>query len=332
MAGLLIFSRDPGPTNLLIAVIEALAAAPASDEPAGLAALRAAIGPAMDAGLTIATRAPGEASWREAGYAVKPWQGGGERAAEALLAAAAASAVLTGTSDVDESGDRAFWLAARKQGIVSHAALDHPANLELRFVNADGTGARPDWFYVPDESFAERLAAAIPRDRIRTIGDLHHGRLRRLAAAQKTDAVRRLRANWGAGTADFVVLFASECGREMASVGRPSPYDEMEMLGDLLRRLARGQCPGGGSLDSASTVVVVRPHPRDSAGKYASFVGVQAAPKVVVSAEASPPLALLAADLVVGMNSSLLYEAYEIGRPVVSLTGHDIAAGKSRSG
>jgi len=332
VTSLLVFSRDPGPTNVLIAAIEALAT-PGLNERAGLAALRAAIGPAMEAGLTIAARAPGDAIWRAAGHAVKSWEGRDECAADALLADTAAGTVLTGTSDIDEPGDRALWRAARKRGIESHAVFDHPANLELRFVNVDGTSARPDWCYVPDKAFAKRLAAAgVPAERIRVIGDLHHARLRRLAAGQEAAAIQRLRARWGAGAAGFIVLFASECGREMAAIGRPSPYDELEVFGDLLQGLASGRRPDGGALEAARTVVVVRPHPRDAEDKYASFAEGQDKIKIVVSAEESPPLALLAADLVVGMNSSLLYEALEIGRPVVSLTGHDIAAGKSRAG
>jgi hypothetical protein len=332
MTSLLVFSRDPGPTTFLIATIEALSE-PGQGEGAGIAALRAAIAPAMAAGLTIAARAPGDAIWRAAGHAVKSWEGRDERAAETLLADIAAGAVLTGTSDVDDSGDRALWRAARKRGIESHAVFDHPANLELRFVDTDGASARPDWHYVPDQAFARRLAAAgIPANRIRVIGDLHHARLRRLAAGQEAAAIQRLRLRWGAGDAGFVVLFASECGREMAALGRPSPYDELEIFGELLQGLASGRRPDGGALEAAQTVVVVRPHPRDAEDKYAAFAGGREKLKIVVSAKESPPLALLAADLVVGMNSSLLYEAREIGRPVVSLTGHDIAAGKSRAG
>lgn len=333
MPKLLVFSRDPGPTNQLIAVVEALRSPPAADETAEFALLRAATSPVI-AELKIATRVPGDAIWRGAGYTANLWSGADERAAEVLIAKTEAGLVLTGTSDIDEPGDRMLWRAARRMGIESHAVLDHPANLALRFRDARGEETRPDWFYVPDEIFLSRLAATgIPAARIRVIGDLHHVRMRRLACRQDTGEVERLRTLWGAGDSTFVILFASECGREMAALGRPSPYDETEILGGLLNELARGQRPGGGELNPADVVVVVRPHPRDAEGKYNAFAsGAKTAPRVAVSAEGSPPLALMAANLVVGMNSSLLYEALELGRAVVSLTGHDIAAGKSRVG
>ena len=182
--------------------------------------------------------------------------------------------------------------------------------------------------------FAQRLVAAgLPQERIRIVGDLHHDRVRRLAAAHRTDDIAALRAQWGVGREVKVVLFASECAREMAAAGRPSPYDEVEMLERLARHVASGNIPDIGVIDPAHTAIVVRPHPRDRAGKYDAIAAryVQQ-PRLTISAAGTPDLAIAAADLVAGMNSSLLYEAMELRRPVVSLSGHDIRAGKSRSG
>ena len=285
----------------------------------------------MRGSLRISARSPGDRIWLAAGHTPMLWEGRDARAADALLDETGAGLALTGTSDIDEPGDRLLWLAARRRGIPAHAMLDHPANLSQRFRCDDGTVVYPDWIYAPDAIFAERLAEArVPRDRIRIIGDLHHMRVARLAARRTPGDIVALRGAWGAKPGDSVLLFASECVREMKAKGRPSPYDEMTVLEELLRSLARAERPDGATIDPAATLVVIRPHPRDADGKYESVVHASSGkPRVVTSTAGSADLALMAADFVVGMNSSLLYEAVAIGRPVASLTGHNLSAGKS---
>lgn len=332
MSRLLVFSRDPGPTNQLVAVVEALKEPARGDEPEGLLLLRAALTPLAE--LIIASRGPGAEIWRAAGFSPVTWSGIDEEAVRSLVKDAGATAVLTGASDIDEPGDRLLWKAARAGGIQSHAVLDHPANLALRFRDEAGANIFPDWLYAPDAIFAERLAAAgIARARIRLTGDLHHKRLRGLSAGVSEEAVAQLRQLWGAARSDIVVLFPSECGKEMRAAGRSYPYDELEILVRLLKSIETGTLPGGHPIDGGSSLVVVRPHPRDLPGKYDALLSARRhAVRAVVSGQGLPHVALLAADLVVGMNSSMLYEGFELGRQVYSLTGHDPAAGKSSVG
>ena len=83
---------------------------------------------------------------------------------------------------------------------------------------------------------AKRLEEVeVSKGRIRVTGELHHARLRRLAATRSPEVIRALRTEWGAGPETTAILFASECAREMAMVGRPSPYDEVAILRQLLR-------------------------------------------------------------------------------------------------
>jgi hypothetical protein len=116
----------------------------------------------------------------------------------------------------------------------------------------------------------------------------------------------------------------------MSLLGFKTTYSEVEVLDTMLSGLARGELPDGESIDIAQLVVVIRPHPRDVEGKYDGVISKWGSSvRVIVSADGSPDLAILAADLTVGMNSSLLYEAVALGRPALSLTGHDILASKS---
>jgi hypothetical protein len=324
MKSLVVFSRDPGATQHLIAMIEALTRNAEADEPQGLAAFRAEAAPFVG-NPRIFARPPGEAMWRAQGFDPQPWAGRDDDAAARLLSDAQAGLLLTGTSDVDEPGDRALWRAARHAKIPSHAVLDQRINLAVRFANPDGTSTFPDRAYVTDDGYAEALAeAGVPRGRIRVSGDLHiarlAGRLSQLLASQ----VAALRDEWAVVPGRDVILFVSECGREMAGAGRAAPYDELTELDDFLAALESKGHPVT-SAPAEDLCVVVRPHPRDARGKYDRYAGRRdSGLQVVVSEAGEPTAALAAADLIVGMNSSLLHEAKALHRPILSLTGHPI--------
>ena len=326
-ANILVFSRDPGPTNLLIALVERLSLPASAGEEADLSLLRRSIGLRRDRTLIVA-REPGLGMWHAAGFSPESWPA--DKDAGALLAAVGPRHVLTGSSDVDEFGDRDLWEAARAQGVESHVVVDHPANLSTRFRNRAGMPLSPNWLYVSDANFRQRLVEAGQlAHAIRVIGDLHHDRLRATAALWTSERIGQLRASFGASPSDVVVLFASECVREMTRFGYAAPYDEFEVLSGLVSDLRRGTLPGGNRIAPDRIVLLIRPHPRDQDGKYDAFVQ-KAAPRICVRVETAVEGAILAADLVTGMSSSLLFEAAQLGRRVVSLTGHDIYGGKSK--
>jgi len=330
MPSLVVFSRDPGPTNLLLAVIDSLKAPAKPDDASGLSALRSALTGVLDE-VHIASRPPGVSTWQSEGYSPSEWSGRDLAAAVALLEERDAGAVLTGTSDVDEASDRHLWQAAKILNLQSHALLDHPAFLALRFTESDGALVWPSYVYVADAPFAERLREiGAPADRIRIIGDLHHMRLRELLKAAQPAAISSLRSRWGAAGHTFVILFVSDCVREMMQAGLHFDYDEVEALNALLSRVASGVLPDGNCVRPGRILIVVRPHPRDQDGKYQSVISkFEDDLRIVISSEGASHLALSAADLIAGMNSSMLYEAIVLGRTTVSLTGHDIKAGKS---
>jgi hypothetical protein len=327
---LLVFSRDPGPTNLLVAALEILRKDASSQEPAGLRLLRTATDAAIN-NLIVASRPPGEEIWSDSGFSPVTWHGKDEPAATRLLEENFAGVLMTGTSDLDEPGDRALWLAARARQIESHALLDHPACLIERFQDSSGKLIWPDWLYVSDDIFRQRLVdAGTPAGRIRLIGEIHHSRILRLAASRPEQEIALIRTKWGARSGLSALLFVSECTSEMALLGYKTNYKEADVLDAMLEQLARGNMPDGRPSDSSKLIVIIRPHPRDTPGKYSEVISKwQKKVQIIVSSEGSPDLAVLAADLTVGMNSSLLYEAVALGRPTVSLTGHKIFATKS---
>ena len=333
MSTAVVFSRDPGATQQLIALLEALRIEPAPDESAGLAAIRAEWCRPIER-ILIYARPPGAEMWRQAGFTPEHWHGSDDRSAQDLLASAGAHIVLTGTSDIDEPGDRALWRAARAAGIASHVVLDQRVNLAQRFMDASGTTTFPDWIYVSDDDYAAALTAiGMPRDGIRVTGDFHLARESRRFAQLAPAAVSTLRATWDSSKRRQIILFVSECGREMAAAGRPMHSDEVAELEKLLAELENGGHPAIPGVPCDEVCLVVRPHPRDKAGKYDGYLGRRPSGlEMVVSAAGDAVAAIAAADVIVGMNSSLLHEAKALGRPAVSLTGHPLgnATGATR--
>lgn len=321
MSTVLFFSRDPGATNQLVAVHAQLAS---GGPDAVLAALCART---RGMGFAVHGKPPGDAVWRRAGIEPVPWDGGiDDQGLDALLSKLDVALVVTGTSDVDEPTDRRLWRAAARRGIESHVFLDHPANLARRFLEDTGVATLPDHVYVPGREYMAPLAAlGMPRAAMTVAGDLHLARLARGAHGDAAAARDALRGAWGAAGNDVVVLYASECNAEMAAAGRPGSSDEFATL-DRLIALVRGRLPVAGVATSPeTTLVVVRPHPRDRAGKYDAWRGTRD-PRLVVSAQGAPLEALCAADAIAGMDSTLLREAAALRRPVVSLTGAEIRA------
>jgi hypothetical protein len=323
----LFFSRDPGGTNQVIAAYRLLAdriAGRQCELPAALAAPLAEASARGTPRLAVFAKDYARERWAEVGIAVRDWaeEGiaalpGGVRveAAAAVLRRERARALITATADVDDRTEQLLWRAAAALGIASYALLDHTVNLAQRFMDADGRRVVPSRILAIDSASHEALVGAgIPRERVDVVGDLHLAALREQGAVASGRA-KALRQAWGAGGDETVVLFASENAAEMAEAGRPAPYDEFVCLERLIDVLARGSWLGPGPF-----LVVVRPHPKDRPGKYAEYEGVgRGAVRLVVSAEGRAPDAAQAADRVVGMNSTLLYEAAALGRPVHTL-------------
>ncbi len=327
MTGTLFFARDPGPANHVAAayglVSGSLPMPVEQDATTFVADLRPHMdrllvtgrGPALD----VFTRASIEARCIDDMASPGDDWNSQVAACRALLTEAAIGAVVTGTSDIDDNTDRALWAAARDLGLRTHAFLDRSINLGVRFRAPDGSSAYPDFVYAPDENYrSPLLTAGVPSDRLRIAGPLYAAQVlgRRSAALSRRAALRVI---WGANEDDRVVLFASECAVEMAALGRPSDYDEMAALRELTERLAEGDFGPLGYGEPARCVLVVRPHPRDHAEKYDEALPALAVSRVIVSNEGSPEEAILAADLVAGMRSTMIDEAVMLERPVLAL-------------
>lgn len=316
MTSVLFFSRDPGPTNQLVAVHALLA------HSVGGPGLDRLVAQTRGARPHVLSKPPGDAVWRRGGITPQAWPSGIDDAGILrLLDDLAVRTLVTGTSDIDEPTDRRLWRLARGKGIASHVFLDHPASLDRRFFEATGEMIRPDHVYAPTESYRAPLERiGIAAESIAIVGDLHLAHLKATTRPLDDAARAILRDGWQATADERVLLFVSECSAEMAAIGRPAIYDEFATLERLIGLVRRRATIAGIATAPETTRIVVRPHPRDRIGKYDAWAGRQR-PAISVSAAGSPIDAALAADAVVGMDSTLLREAMALDRPVVSLTG-----------
>ena len=329
---IVIYSRDIGGTNQLVEVRRFLLARRQSPPPGAvvgsdiLEAFAARIDAEQDAEIAVVAKDQAVGHWRALGVAAVVWDdiasanGTLGESAGSVIVGLSPTAVVTATTDVDDRTDVHLWQAARERGLHCAAFVDHRINLEARFLGIDGRISYPDEVFVIDEEVrADIIAAGVPGSRIRVAGDLHLARLAEEALLGLSPAVEALRADWGVGRTDQAVLFVSECLREMRAYGSPgAPYDEVETLASLVERAAKGEDPGGLGIDWSQATLVVRAHPKDAAGKFDVFRR-DAGPRVIVSNAGLATEAICAADGVLGMDSTMLYEAQALGRPVASL-------------
>jgi len=337
MAGkLLLFARDPGNANQIVALHELLTEVIAGNSPGQLApgatrlaidlangrtaddiligALDAAAGVLREAGLTADT----ELVFKENDDLVD------------LFTGRDIDAIVTGLSDRDDRTPQALWQTAAKYQKRSIAiaddntlALRHAANdLADRFTDASGARVRPDVIGVVDnESCRALVNIGIPKDAIVILGNLHLRRFRRLARSIDLDSVEAVRREWGANQSDRVILFASEPITQMLTFGKMRSYNELMALDELFERIATGNFLPE-IFSKEETLVIVRPHPRDNPCKYDRFLR-RKEQRAIVSWAGSSAEAVLAADTVVGISSMLLVEAATLDIPSISMIDFD---------
>ena len=321
-----------GGTNLMVAAREYIEnKADGYPEAAALGAFVEQFVP-LQAGaeITVVAKDYAIASWQQEGVDTVDITGTAKSADTAgviqrLIADIAPAVVLTATTDVDDRTDITLWRACREANIAVAALVDHRVNINARFFDGENKQFYPDMIFVIDEEVRQQLLDSdVHPDKVKVIGDLHLARLRRKQATESSCAqAAELREKWGAGDEDIAILFVSECLREMRRLGaQPTINDEIHSLDDLLHHLLRKASLGDWDLDLDKVQVVVRPHPKDDPGKYAGYNQpkglTQGEIRICVDASTSAEIAILASDIVTGMDSTMLGEAMALGKPVFS--------------
>ncbi|MGI9426386.1 MAG: hypothetical protein ACR2PA_24620 [Hyphomicrobiaceae bacterium] len=302
---LLVYSRDPGGTDALTALLLAL------DNARRHACLERWYVAQRDHGLWALAKLPGLEKMRTAGIDVRHWPEACEPGR--LLASRQTSAVLTSTSDIDDDTDVLLWQAARARGIPSAAALDSDLNLSVRFASRSGALVLPDVIACTTAKMADRVSASlgIPAERCPVVGDLHHDRMLEQSKTITQAQIASVRRQWSARTSDRVALFCSECGEEMRLAGRANDTKEHDAIAQVIGLISSGEPLG----DMQISRLVIRPHPRDREGKYDRYT-VASSSLVRVDSRTPAAIALASADLVVGIKSAMLDQASLFAKPV----------------
>jgi hypothetical protein len=202
-----------------------------------------------------------------------------------------------------------FREVAARRGIFSTSILDCWTSYRDRF-SADEGGLLdrlPDLIFAMDDHAREgMISCGIPQERIVTVGSVYLDSLADISVNLNRIEPALLKAELSLPPEAKVVTFISE----PLSVDYPdsaAPYDEFAVVFDLIKLKE-----ASGDLGTAFHLCL-KPHPREVACKFDRF-----ASECLVAPEMDKFRLLRASDLVVGMTSMLLVEAYLLNVPTIS--------------
>ncbi len=237
---------------------------------------------------------------------------------KSLLLGSGASLLFTGTSVNTFDLEKQFISIAAELGIPSLTLLDFWTNYSWRFSDQDG-----NLVYVPDKiaimdgyAFNEMVLEGFDPERLVITGQPVFDDL---AAWHEAFSPRRrteVRESLGVEEQEYFVLFASQPLTSLYGTDvleeKYLGFDEWTVLESLIENLEKIKLETGAKIH-----LVVRPHPRESASLFMSYHSDVLPITVVDSGTARSQV--MAADLVVGMNTELLVEACYLGCIVISL-------------
>ncbi|RCK30571.1 hypothetical protein [Thalassospira lucentensis] len=222
-----------------------------------------------------------------------------------LVAVCAPSVLVTGLDDVDAIRTRALWMAATQQGVRVVVLADNDTYLLERCFDLDRRRFEPDIIVVSNERVREGFELEnFPMKNVHVLPNLAHERIK-----ADGEGFNDLRSEWGATTDQTLVLFVSLVGAEMIEKGRKPPFDETQMLYDLLASLEKKRLSLPAGPHVSKPFLVVRPHPRENISKFEWMKSAEFTFPVIVSSQGSPKDAIYSSDWVVGRKSGVVDEA-----------------------
>ncbi|VAV87338.1 hypothetical protein MNBD_ALPHA02-1883 [hydrothermal vent metagenome] len=303
MTKLVFISRDPGGTNQLVALRQILLGPDSDVRTALFRNLELSAKP----DITIIAKDYARKIWQQNDITAQEWP---EADIPAFLNALNADQIITSTCHVDDRTEQAVWRAARTLGIKTTAFLDSIHNIELRFRDDEGAIILPDRLSLIDEQTAG-AARSLGIEDIFVSGDLYLNHARHKV---------HNRLDWGAEAGACVILFASDYIREMQALGVQFDITEFDCLDQLLDLMMSGEITRHMPDAHPPYHLVIRPHPKDTPGKYDTYVGrAYENLTIVIEDRGSGTDAVRASDMVAGHGSSLMTEARALSVPVLEL-------------
>lgn len=301
MERLLIYVEDPGAANFVLPLLPELP--PAGWEPCLYAS-----------GLALPYLADRNCTANELS---------GDMSGSALIDGVAPGAVMVGTSENVDSRAFEITTAAAGKGVVSVAVVDGPANVESRFRGRSDAPLRhaPDWLFLTDGWTKDRYAEfGFPADRLVVTGHPYYDQVRREGMVLRCEGQdsHRKRVCPDAPPDAKIIMFLSETsqGLGIEHKRRASDYT-LNGWGDsdLRTHIVMEEFLDAVAELDERPYLVLRLHPKDAPETYADQLSHFDA--VSQGGQALPQL--FAADLVVGLSTSLLVEAQIAGLNTLSI-------------
>ena len=243
--------------------------------------------------------------------------------ARSLINSIKPSLIVVGTAESTETFGLKLILEARRLGVLTIGVVDSCMNAEFRF-RGTGSGplhALPDFLFVPDTKTCEEFCRlGVGYDRIFEIGHLHLAEAKKHASRISIARRGELRSRYfpGVDRDRPAVLFLAE---------KSSGFDP-----DLFSRRSDYTLHGSGRFDGRTEIVMeevllacrrmamdpylsIRLHPKCTLEEFEPLI--RSFDHVQVGGD--PLENVLAADVVIGMTTSLVAEAVALGCQVISV-------------
>lgn len=202
--------------------------------------------------------------------------------------------IFTGTSKgpLRTSHDKQLWALGKKERIPS-ACFIETWNLFRERFEADDGATYPDFIFLNDRSaFRQAIISGLPRNKIHIVGNP----LFEIQEKQRNALLRKRTAG-----APQKVLFVSEEIRN-SWISQFRDYDEYQCLELLFSELPK------------SVALTIKPHPEEASEKYQGYLS-----RASIAETLSVDQILESFDLVIGMESTLLFELATAGAPTLSI-------------
>jgi len=211
--------------------------------------------------------------------------------------------VLAGTSAAYPSADKMGVYAARQMGIPSLSVLDFWSNYDLRFDDGSGEFAYlPDKVCVMDEQAQrEAVNAGIPYNKIVITGQPAWDCLTDKRKGMTFQKRRFYRQHFGMPDDKPTAVFVSQ---PLSKMPYDYGYNERQVIPMVVS-----------TCEMLGMRLIIRPHPREAITDLTCYTS----PTVTVRRDDLVHELLMAADIVIGMNSELLVESCYLGCKVLSV-------------
>jgi len=221
--------------------------------------------------------------------------------------------ILTSTS-ADDFTERLLWLAAIKCHIYHAAMLDQWMNYSLRFLKSHKSHQTKEKYYLNEyilpqnifvmDEYAKQsmISEGLPCEIIKVTGQPYFEYFSKKYTQQSTRAFKKNRISWLFASEPITSVYGKEKGKAIYG------YTEQSILYEICNTLNDLPC---NNID-----IKIKQHPRDNSGVYSEICNQFSFASLT---DSDVTQAVIQSDAVLGMSSTLLLEAALLNKPIQSI-------------